>query len=50
MAASIHGAIGVRGIAREWAGMEGRRLDMLMWGFGLVLVGLGLRAVYAVII
>jgi fumarate reductase subunit C len=52
-AAAIHGAIGVRAVLREWgpAWIERhpRRLDASMWGFGLVLLGLGLRAVYAVI-
>jgi fumarate reductase subunit C len=50
LAAAIHGAIGVRGIAMEWARLKGRQLDLLMWGFGLLLAGLGLRAVYAVVI
>lgn len=49
LAASVHGAIGVRGIALEWGGLKGRSLDLLMWGFGLALAGLGLRAVYAVV-
>ena len=48
--ASVHGAIGVRAIAMEWAGLKGRRLELLMWVFGLVLLALGLRAVYAVVI
>ena len=48
--ASTHGAIGVRGIAMEWAGVKGRKLDLAMWGFGLALAALGLRAVYAVVI
>ncbi|MEZ5818296.1 MAG: succinate dehydrogenase [Hyphomicrobiaceae bacterium] len=50
VAASVHGAIGIRGIAMEWAGIRGRSLDLLMWAFGLVLALLGLRAVYAVVI
>jgi fumarate reductase subunit C len=50
VAAAVHGAIGVRGIAMEWGGMRGRSLDLLMWVFGLVLAGLGLRAVYAVVV
>lgn len=49
LAASVHGAIGVRGIALEWGGLKGRSLDLLMWAFGLALAGLGLRAVYAVV-
>lgn len=48
--ASIHGAIGVRTIAAEWAGMRGRRLELAMWAVGLVLAALGLRAVFAVVI
>ncbi len=48
--ASVHGAIGVRVVALEWAGLRGRQLDLLMWVFGLVLAALGLRAVYAVVI
>ena len=30
--------------------LRGRRLDILMWGFGLVLAVLGLRAVAAVVL
>jgi fumarate reductase subunit C len=48
IAAAAHGAIGIRTIAEEWAGLGGRRLDLLMWGVGLLLAVLGLRAVYAV--
>ena len=29
---------------------QGPRLDILMWGFGLVLAALGLRAVAAVVL
>ncbi|MEZ5856094.1 MAG: succinate dehydrogenase [Hyphomicrobiaceae bacterium] len=50
LAAAVHGAIGVRSVAREWGRMVGRNLDLLMWGAGLVLAGLGLRAVWAVVI
>lgn len=50
LAASVHGAIGVRAVAMEWGRLRGRSLDLLMWGFGLVLAALGLRAVYAVVI
>jgi fumarate reductase subunit C len=54
IAAAVHGAIGLRGVLREWgprrlAGSE-RALDVGMWITGLVLVCLGLRAVYAVIV
>jgi fumarate reductase subunit C len=50
LAASVHGAIGVRSVASEWAGVRGRQLDAVMWGIGLILAGLGLRAVAAVVL
>ena len=46
--AAIHGAIGVRAVARESTSLRDRGLDVLMWGFGLVLLLLGLRGVAAV--
>ena len=50
VAAAIHGAIGVRGVAREWLGWRERALDRLMWIFGALLLVLGLRAVAAVVL
>ena len=50
LSAATHGAIGVRVVASEWTGLRGRRLDILMWGVGLVLALLGLRAVVAVVL
>lgn len=50
LAASVHGAIGLRSIAQEWGGLRARSLDLLMWLFGLALALLGLRAVYAVVL
>lgn len=54
MAASIHGAIGVRSVLREWGprafAHSTRVLDMAMWAFGVLLVVLGLRAVVAVVV
>ena len=51
LAVSIHGAIGVRAILAEWTPLRSRgALDALMWGFGLVLAALGLRAVTAVVL
>lgn len=50
VAASIHGAIGVRGVAREWLGWGEKALDRLMWIVGAVLLLLGLRAVVAVVL
>jgi fumarate reductase subunit C len=50
LAAATHGAIGVRVIASEWAGLRGARLDLLMWAVGVILAVLGLRAVAAVVL
>src|SRR5262245_7695593 len=50
LAAATHGAIGVRTIASEWAGIRGDKLDLLLWGFGLRLAALGLRAMAAVLL
>jgi len=50
LAAATHGAIGVRIVASEWAGLRGRGLEVLMWSFGLVLAVLGLSAVAAVVL
>jgi fumarate reductase subunit C len=49
-AAAVHGAIGVRGVAREWLGWRETALDRLMWIFGVILLVLGLRAVFAVVV
>ncbi|MEX0282813.1 MAG: succinate dehydrogenase [Arenibacterium sp.] len=48
VAASIHGAIGLRVIAFEWGGVKGVSLEAVTWGIGLVLFALGARAVWAV--
>jgi fumarate reductase subunit C len=50
LAAAMHGAIGVRVVASEWLGMRGQQAELLMWAFGLLLAGLGLRAVAAVVL
>jgi fumarate reductase subunit C len=50
VAAAVHGAIGVRAVASEWTRLRGYSLDALMWGFGLILAALGLRAVAAVVL
>jgi fumarate reductase subunit C len=53
LAASAHGAIGVRSVLREWGpapiAYRAGRLDAAMWGIGIGLTTLGLRAVYAVV-
>ena len=48
LAVSVHGAIGLRTIAYEWAGLKGVLLELFMWLAGLVLFTLGARAVWAV--
>ncbi|MBX9589919.1 MAG: hypothetical protein K2X43_11475 [Hyphomonadaceae bacterium] len=50
LAAATHGAIGLRAIASEWTPLRGHALDALMWGFGVALAALGLRAVSAVVL
>lgn len=49
-AAAIHGAIGLRNVLQEWGRVRGDLLDLLMWLAGGLLLVLGLRAVYAVVI
>lgn len=48
VAVSVHGAIGLRTIAYEWAGLKGGALEAVMWLIGLALFALGARAVWAV--
>jgi fumarate reductase subunit C len=48
LAVSVHAAIGLRTIAHEWAGVQGRFLEALMWGIGLALFALGAYAVWGV--
>ena len=50
LAAAIHAAIGVRTIIGEWLHISGPPRDWLATGFAALLVVLGLRAVYAVVI
>ena len=47
-AVSVHGAIGLRSIAHEWAGLRGFGLMALTWGSGVALFALGMRAIWAV--
>ena len=47
--AAVHGAIGVRIVMADWVPSVERARDGVMWGFGIVLTMLGLRAVVAVI-
>jgi fumarate reductase subunit C len=50
LAAAVHGAIGARVVASEWTSLEPWRLNFLMWGLGVALAALGLRAVAAVVL
>jgi fumarate reductase subunit C len=47
--AAVHGAIGVRTVMADWVSTPDRVRDAVMWGFGVLLAMLGLRAVVAVI-
>ena len=44
LAAGLHGAIGLRGIAAEWLGWRGRGFDAAWLTMGLLTAGLGIRA------
>jgi fumarate reductase subunit C len=48
VAASVHGAIGLRVIVHEMSGLKGWGLWGLTWGFGLLALFMGARAVLAV--
>lgn len=48
LAVSVHAAIGLRTVLHEWVGVTGRALNVFMWGTGLILLSMGLRAVFAV--
>ncbi|UUX48211.1 succinate dehydrogenase [Nisaea acidiphila] len=48
LAASLHAPIGLRNILREWTRWRGRSLDLATGGFALLLLALGLRAIWAV--
>lgn len=48
LSVAVHGAIGLRTIAHEWAGLNGALLNVFMWFIGTSLFVLGARAVWAV--
>jgi fumarate reductase subunit C len=48
LAVAVHAPIGLRAIAREWAGWRGALLDTVVAVVAVVLLGLGWRAVWAV--
>ena len=48
-AVAVHAAIGLRNILGEWTGLRGLPRPLLCWLAALGLLGLGLRAVVAVV-
>ena len=46
---AVHAPIGVRNVLREWTGLPRGAVDLLALGFGVLLVVIGLRAVWAVV-
>jgi fumarate reductase subunit C len=48
LAVSVHAPIGLRAVLAEWLKWRGLSRDLLLLAFGLLLAGLGLRAVLAV--
>lgn len=49
VAVSVHAAIGLRVLVHEYLKLSGPALDAFMWLTGLVLLALGMRAVFAVV-
>ena len=49
-AASVHAAIGVRTILLEWLGLKGTARELIALTLGVLLLGLGARAVMAVVL
>jgi fumarate reductase subunit C len=48
IAVALHAPIGLRNVLREWTSWRGRSLDLALALFALLLLALGLRAVFAV--
>lgn len=46
VAAAVHAPIGLRAIAAEWMGFQGRRADLAAVVVGVALLALGLRAIW----
>ncbi len=46
---AVHAAIGLRNVAREWFGLRGAAPGGLAWAAFALLLGLGLRAVAALV-
>jgi fumarate reductase subunit C len=49
LAAAVHAPIGLRNVIDEWTPWHGRSLDWASVSFAVVLLMLGLRAVWAVV-
>jgi fumarate reductase subunit C len=49
IAVAVHAPIGLRAILNEWFGVRGRKLEVTVGIVALVLMVLGLRAVWAVV-
>ena len=49
IAVATHAPIGVRNVVREWTRWRGRSLDVASVVLAIALLGLGLRAVAAVV-
>ena len=50
VAAAVHAPIGLRTVLAEWTPLGARARDIVAIAFGLLLLGLGLRAVAAVVL
>ena len=48
--ASVHGAIGLRSVMREWTSLDRAACDIVAIAIAVVLIILGLRAVVAVVL
>ncbi len=46
---AVHAPIGVRNVLREWTGLPRGAVDLLALGFGVLLLVIGLRAIWAVV-
>ena len=49
VAVAVHAAVGLRNVAREWFGFGGAAPGVLAWAAFALLLGLGLRAVAALV-
>lgn len=50
LAVAVHASIGLRAILTEWTSLGARLRDAAIIVFGIVLLGLGMRAVVAVVL